>query len=213
MIIVPWDPPLTKGELDDRANPQDASQPECIPAILYSTVTIATGATGPFSFFGTVESDKTLSNMQQQNALPLGQYFIIHYVVCDILRAPSLSDGTVVNTAIAEMESILKTNRATVSIIVNSKEYGGFPLRMAGSTGGTTGFAYAEGATAAGSTVAVVNNGVPGNGGFPYAGALVLSPQTNYEASIFLKTGGSLTLAANLDVMLGFVGVRYRQVR
>lgn len=213
MIPIPWDPPYPKAQLDERATPSDPSQPEVFPDVLYSTVTFSNADTGPFVFFGTVESDKTLSNQQQQNALPLTQYFIIHYVTCDILRTPSAGTDAAVNPAISEMEDILKGQRAIVQLTINAKTYGPFPLMMAGSSGGTTGFAYAEGATAAGNNVAVVNNGTPGQGGFPYGGALILSPQTNYDAIVTLKTGGLITVAADLPVRLGLVGVRYRQVR
>lgn len=213
MIFIPWDPPYRKDQLDERATPTDPSQPECFPDVLYSTVQLTTGDTGPFMFFGSVESDKTLSNQQQQNALPLTQYFIVQYVTFTPLRAPVLGDGTAVNPAIADLASLLITNRAILTIAINAKSYGPFHATDAGADGGLTGFAYAEGATAAGATVAVVNNGAPGNSGFPYGGALILSPQTNYEATLTLASGGALVLSAPLYARLKFFGVRYRQVR
>lgn len=211
MVIIPWSPPRTRAELEALVNPDRANQPEVVPWQLYDTQSVATGNTGPFTFFVAQNNDKTLSNMEGPGQLPDPQYFEVFYVACDILQIPTLTDGTSVNAAAANVENILKTCRATFTLNIANKRYGPFSLTMAHSTGGATGFGYAEGATAAGATVAVVNNGIPGSGGFPFSGAVVIPPKNGFDVTVALGTATTL-VSGPVNVRMSLVGNLYRRV-
>src|SRR5690348_16451343 len=114
MVIIPWQPALTRAELDDLANPQSANQPEVVPWALYDTQAVANAAAGPFTYFTALNTDKTLSNMEGPGQLPDPQYVIVHYVACDILQIPTATSlANEPNAALANVENLLKTVLAT----------------------------------------------------------------------------------------------------
>lgn len=211
MIIIPWQPALTRDDLDALANPMFANQPEVVPWQLYDTQSIATGAAGPFVFFQSINVDKTLSNMEGPGQLPDPQYLVVHYVACDFLQAPAVQDGTAVAANVANVENILRTCRATLEFNMSNKRYGPFSLTMTAATGGTTGFGAAEGATAAGSFTMVANNGIPGAGGYPFSGALVIPPKIGFDVTIRLGTAATI-LSGPINCRISLVGALYRRV-
>lgn len=211
MIVIPWQPAMNKDDLDAIVNPQSAGEPEVVPWQLYDTQSLATAATAPLVFYTAQNNDKTLSNMEAAGALPDPQYFVVHYVACDILAVPTVTVAASVDTAVANIENILKTARATIELNMSNKLYGPFSLSMCHSTGGTTGFGMAYGTAAGGNSVAVANNGVPGTGGFPFCGALVIPPKINFSATI--RFGTAVTIASGpVNVRLSLVGALYRRV-
>lgn len=211
MIIIPWNPPLSKDELDVLANPVFANQPEVVPWQLYDTASVATAAAGPFVFFQTINVDKTLSNMEGPGQLPDPQYLVVHYVAMDWLQPPIIQDGSAVNPVVANLENILKTTRATFEFNMSNKRYGPFSLTMTAATGGATGFGISEGATAAGSTTVVANNGIPGSGGYPFSGALVIPPKIGFDVTI--RLGAATTIAGGpFNLRISLVGALYRRV-
>lgn len=211
MVVIPWQPPLTRDELDLLVNPQSAGLPECMPWQLYDTQTIANAATGPFNYFQTINNDKTLSNVESAASFPDPQYFVIHYAAADFLQpltATALANEP--NANAADMHAILKTVRATFTLSISNKNYGPFSLTMNHSTGGPTGFGYGYGTAANGTSLAVVNNGNPGSGGFPFGGAIIIPPKVNYSLSVALS--GAVTLVASVSLRISLVGVLYRRV-
>lgn len=211
MIIIPWNPPYSRDQLEGMSNPSLMNQPEVVPWQLYDTASIATGVSGPFTFFTALNADKTLCNMEGPGQLPDPQYLILQYVACDILQVPVNGDGTAVNAALANVENILKTCRATFTFNISNKRYGPFSLTMCHSTGGGTGFGYAEGATAAGATQAIVNNGIPGSGGFPFSGAVVIPPKIGFDITVNLGTATTI-ISGPVNLRMSLVGALYRRV-
>lgn len=210
MIVIPWQPALNRDELDLMSNPVLANQPEVVPWQLYDTATIANAAAGPFTFFTALNADKTLSNMEGPGQLPDPQYFILHYIAADFLQAPTAGDATTTNAMIANVGNLIYTTRPNFTFNISNKRYGPFSLSMCHATGGITGFAAAEGATAAGYTTAVANNGVPGSGGFPFSGAVVIPPKIGFDVTVNL--GAAATLTANVLLRISLVGALYRRV-
>lgn len=211
MIVIPWQPAMNREELDAVVNPQTVGEPEVVPWQLYDTQSLATANANPLVFYTAQNNDKTLCNMEGAGALPDPQYFVVHYVACDILTAPTVTVAASVDTAVANVENILKTTRATVELNVSNKLYGPFSLTMCHATGGATGFGMAYGTAAGGNSVAVANNGVPGTGGFPFCGALVIPPKINFSATI--RFGAAVTIASGpVNVRLSLVGALYRRV-
>ena len=211
MVIIPWQPALTRGELDDLANPQSANQPEVVPWSLYDTQTIASAAAGPFTFFTALNTDKTLCNMEGPGQLPDPQYFIVQYVAADLLQVPTATAlANEPNEALANVEKLLKTARATFTFNMSNKRYGPFPLTMCHATGGATFSGYGYGTAANGTSSGVVNNGVPGSGGFPFSGALVIPPKIGFDVTVNLAA--AQTLSASVLLRMSLVGALYRRV-
>lgn len=210
MFHIKWAPVLTAAQLALAANPQSAGQPEAMPWFLYDTQLITSGTTSSLSFFQTVQTDKTMGNMESAGQLPDPQYFILHYVTCDILDPPIASAaGTAADLGpINDIDIILKTQRATFTLGMSNKNYGPFPLSLCHSTGGGTGVAVAT--ETAPKAVAAGNNGIPGSGGFPFLGSIVIPPKVGF--SLTVNMAAAPTLSGNINVRIGFAGVLYRRV-
>lgn len=212
MIAIPWQPALRKDQLALLSDPTSAGQPEVIPWALYDTASVATGATGPFVFFQASNVDKTLSNMEGPGQLPDPQYFILHYVAADILQIPiATALASEPNSAAANIENILKTVRATFTFNMSNKRYGPFPLTMCHSTGGTTGFGYGYGTAANGTSAAVVNNGVPGVGGFPFCGSVIIPPKIGFDITVNVSAATTI-VSGPINLRIVMVGALYRRV-
>lgn len=211
MIVIPWQPPYTRDELEQQSNPSMMNQPEVVPWQLYDTASIATAAAGPFTLFTALNADKTLCNMEGPGQLPDPQYFILQYVAADWLQPAAVDTGAVVATQLANLDNILKTNRATFTLNVSNKRYGPFSLTCAHATGGATGAGWAEGATAAGAQIAVINNGVPGSGGFPFSGAVVIPPKIGFDITVNLAGAATLTNGP-INLRVSMFGALYRRV-
>lgn len=211
MILIPWAPALTRDELDALANPVFANQPEVVPWQLYDTQSLANAATGPLVFYQSINNDKTLSNMEGPGQLPEPQYLVVHYIACDILQIPTATAlANEPNQGLANVENILKTTRATFEFNMSNKRYGPFSLTMTAATGGATFSGYGYGTAANGTSAGVVNNGIPGSGGFPFSGALVIPPKIGFDVTI--RFAAAVTLSATLNVRVSMVGALYRRV-
>jgi hypothetical protein len=205
---LPWLPILTSAQLMAASNPVNAGQPEAIPWFLYSTKTYTDNSTTRLTFFDSVENDKTLSNMETAGALPDPQFMIVHYVTCDILREPTTAAGGV-DGAINDIELLLKaTGRAIFTFKMSNKDYGPFPLTLCHSTGGATGVV--AGTFTAEEQIQQANNGIPGSGGFPFGGALVIPPKVGF--SVVLEVAAAVNLTADVRIRMGLAGVLYRRV-
>jgi hypothetical protein len=209
MVTIPWQPALTKQQLDLLSNPIAAGQPEVVPWQLYDTQSAATTSAAPLVFFQTINADKTLSNMQGPGQLTDPQYMVVQYVACDFLQAPVAAVGAEPNAAIGNIENILKTCRATFEFNMSDKRYGPFSLTMCHGTGGGT--ANGFGTTAAGSSTVWSNNGNIGSGGFPVCGAIIIPPKIGFDVTI--RFGTAMTLVGGpLNVRISLVGALYRRV-
>lgn len=210
MFHIKWAPVLNAQELQQAANPAAANQPEAIPWFLYDTQTYTSGTTTSLTFFQTVQTDKTLGNMESAGQLPDPQYFIIHYVTCDILDAPVSTTSTAAAALgpVNDIELLLKTGRGIFTFQISNKNYGPFPLTLCQSTGGATGFGTAT--FTASQSAWYGNNGIPGSGGFPFLGAIVIPPKVGF--SITCQWTSAQTLSGNQSIRLGLAGVLYRRV-
>jgi hypothetical protein len=211
MIVIPWQPALTRSQLDELVSPSDAQQPEVIPWQLYDTASIATSAAGPFALFTALNADKTLCNMEGPGQLPDPQYFVVHYIACDFLVAPvATALAGEPNAALADVAKILWTCRATVEVNFGNKRYGPFSLTLCHATGGPTFSGYGYGTAANGTSAGIVNNGIPGSGGFPVGGALIIPAKMGFDVTI--RLGAAATLSATRQVRMSLIGALYRKV-
>jgi|ERR1041385_5292189 hypothetical protein len=216
MIVIPWQgpsgQPYTRAELEAMVNPTMPNQPEAVPWALYDQQNLTTAVATPNGFFIAQNADKTLSNLEGPGQLPDPQYFIVHYASCDIQQIPvATALANEPNSALANVENILKTCRTTFEFSMSNKLYGPFPLSMCHATGGATGSGFGYGTAANGTSTFVVNNGIPGSGGFPFAGALVIPPKIGF--SITLRNTTAYTLVGGpIGARMTLVGTLYRRV-
>lgn len=210
MFNIKWAPVLTAAQLAAAANPANAGQPEAMPWFLYDTQLITSAATTQATFFQTVQTDKTMGNMESAGQLPDPQYFIVHYVTCDVLD-PVIANAGHAATALGpvnDIEVLLKTQRATFTFQMSNKQYGPFPLTLCHGTGGATGNGVAT--LTAEASIWYGNNGIVGSGGFPFLGSLVIPPKVGF--SVTVQFAAAPTLSGNINMRLGLAGVLYRRV-
>lgn len=211
MFTIRWQPVKTSGQLNAIVNPVEARQPEAIPWILYDTQQYVSATTTTLSFFTATNSDKTLSNMEASGQLPDPQYMEVQYLTCDILAVPqyvAAADGTGPGT-LTDIARLTKAARTTITFQMSNKNYGPFPLRACHSLGGETGVI--AGTTAAGAAFTSGNNGVPGSGGFPFMGALVIPPKVGFSITLNFQAAQTL-LGGNTYICIGIAGTLYRRV-
>lgn len=212
MFNIRWQPVLKTDELKAQANPSSAGVNEATPWFLYDTQDIATAVTTQVNFFTGVQADRSLGNLVSAGQLPDPQYFIVHYVTCDLLVKPTLGVTAAVTGALSDVEEILKAGRANWTLNISDKLYGPFPLTLCHATGGGTGGIMAMNNTAAPTinNLQWANNGLPGSGGFPFLGSLVIPPKVGF--SLALNFGAAPTLSATVKARMGLAGVLYRRV-
>lgn len=206
MFRIPWAPPLTKAALQAISDPQLAGQPEVIPWILYDAQTYTSASTTSLTFFQTVQTDRTLGNMQSQGQLPDPQYLVLHYVTCDVLNQVTTGAGVV--GALQDVELLIKAGRPVFTLTMSDKIYGPFPLRACHSLGGGTGII--NGTQAAGTSLQQGNVGIPGSGGYPFCGAVVIPPKVGFKVTV--DWSAAQTLTGNATIQLGLCGALYRRV-
>ncbi len=216
MIVIPLGDAsgvLTKEALDQAANPQLLGQLEAYPQPLYDTQSVANGDKGPYQFFVATNTDTSVTNLTSPGQLAADQYFILQYITADWLQAPSKGTDAAVNPNVADWSAFFVTGNPTLSLLVSQKEYGPYPLWQAGASGGASGFMAAEGATAAGWNVAVLNNGIPGQGGISLGGAVILTPRKTFKVVVSLAAGTALTMVAGAKLRINLHGALYRNVQ
>lgn len=207
MFRLPWAPAMTKTQLAAISDPISAGQPECTPWMLYDSQTYTDNSTTQLTFFQTVQTDPTLGNMQSQAQLPDPQHFLLHYVTCDILRTATTAAGGV-DGALNDIDLLMKGGRPVFTLTISDKNYGPFPLRACHALGGPTGIGY--GTFTAEESIQVANNGVPGGGGFPFMGAIVIPPKVSFK--IVCQWSAAQNLTADAIIQIALCGVLYRRV-
>jgi len=210
MFHIKWAPVLTAAQLAAAANPLSAGQPEAQPWFLYDTQLITSGTTTSASFFVNQNADKTMSNIESGGQLPDPQYFIVHYVTCDILDPPVANAGHAATALgpVNDIDVLLKTQRATFTFSMSNKNYGPFPLTLCHATGGATGNGTAT--YTAEASIWYGNNGIVGSGGFPFLGSLVIPPKVGFNITV--NFAAAPTLSGNINMRIGMAGVLYRRV-
>jgi len=202
--------PKTKQALLESATPQNPNQPEVIPWILYDTQTYTSASSTTLAFFQSVQTDKSLGNMEGAGQLPDPQFFEIYRIGMDILFRPSFSTATV-NPATGPLDDIAQlvlSGRGNFILAISNKNYGPFPLSFLHGSGGPTGFM--SGTYVATNEREYANNGIF-DGGYPLNGALVLPPKVGF--SIVINWPAALTLAnGNTPIRVWMAGPLYRRV-
>lgn len=199
---------LTLSELRAIVDPQQANQPEVVPAVLYSTAAYPAAGTNGLVFFNRTTVDPTRENVNN-GQLPAPQFFREWQWFADFL-------GIISQTAdqtgrLNDAALILNVARGVLRHTISSKQqFGnvGVPLRTAGAIGGAAGNLS--------STVAAVSqqlgrNGLPGWSPFHVNGMIVIPPQTDFDAQIQFQAA-LVPITADLDISVECYGELYRRV-
>lgn len=217
-MILGFNPkPRTLAELMALINPDKAQQPEVVPAVLYSTRTWA-AATTKLTFFDTNANVATADNVNN-GQLPAPQFFVIDRVFLSFLQVPSLLLGaggavaTAVTGALNDLALLINSGALLFRFSISDKEYLRIPAREIPASGGPTGLMQLNSSNVAASqpqTIQVANNGVPGLGGWPVNGMVVIPPQTNFTCSLEVNAAQAISISIPLCVEL--YGSLYRRV-
>jgi hypothetical protein len=199
----------TRQALAMKANPEAANQPEALPWILYDTVAWTTAVTTTASYFGTVQGDKTLGNMEGPGQLPDPQYFEIWYWGLDFLLSPNSVASVAVAGPLNDIAAFLHAQRLTFTFNISNKRVGPFPGTFFHASGGPTGYLAITNAAAAQKNE-FANNGIF-DGGFCVNGAIVIPPKLGFDVT--LATAAAPVLQTSpLNVRPWQAGVLHRRV-
>ena len=206
--------PYTYEQLQDMARPQFVNRPEGIPWVYFDTVPTVLATPTVLTFFQTLQTNKSLGNMDLAGMLTSGEYFIIDSIGLDILTPPTVTAaGSAPVGALSDVYEILNGDAVTGgdsgrwSFNMLSKAIGPFPLSFLHASGGPTGNGWGTETTA--TTSQYANNGIF-DGGFPM-GNLVIPPSTTFNVT--LEWGGATTLVAERALRVWMFGTKYRPVR
>jgi hypothetical protein len=202
--------PKTRLQLAALANPESANQPEALPWVLYDTQAWTTAVTATATYFGTVQGDKTLGNMEGPGQLPDPQYFEIAYWGVDFMLASinAAAPGATVSHW-ADLIQFLWTQRGTFEFNISNKRIGPFPLTFFHSSGGPTGYGYGNSATTA--RFEYGNNGIF-DGGFCVENAIIIPPKLGFDVTLRTFAAPTLVAGSPLNVRVWQAGVLHRRV-
>lgn len=206
--------PYTYEQLADLARPQFVNRPEGIPWVYFDTIATVLSTPTVLTFFQTLQTNKSLGNLELAGQLTAGEYFIVNSIGMDILVPPTVTAaGSAPVGALSDVYEILNGDAVAGgdsgrwSFRMLSKDIGPFPLTFLHGSGGPTGNGWGTETTA--TTSQYANNGIF-DGGFPM-GNLVIPPTTSF--SVVLEWGGATTLVAERALRVWMYGTKYRPVR
>lgn len=200
--------PKTFEQLVALSQPSSGKLPEALLWPLYSTKSYVSGTTTKLVFFDTVESDKTLSNMETAGSLPDPQFYEIHGMGCDILLDGSVSGANTEVGALDDVAKLILTSRSMFTLNISNKQYGPVPLTFAHASGGPTGVAF--GTLTAPQGVQFANNGIF-DGGWPVGGGIVIPPKVGFNVTVEWASAQTLN-AGNTFIRMWMIGGLYRRV-
>lgn len=204
--IRPTIKPLTWSEILAYGQPRNAEQPEAFRDTLYDVQTYVDNTTTQLSFFQTVQSDKTLGNIQGAGALPAANAFAISAISCELLIGAE-AGGAAGGASVQDASLLLITGRPTITFVLSDKSYGPWPLVYCGAAGGldVQGF----GSTTADTNAAGVGAVAP-NGGYFLGNSLILLP--NVQFNVVVNWAAAQNISADRKIRLSLHGTRYRRV-
>lgn len=200
--------------LEAQANPESASQPSAEPWVLFDTQLFTTASTTQLTYFQTVQSNKSLGNIDGPGQLPEPQFFEIVRMGLDIITPPSVASAATANDgALLNVFSLLFGDATTTgaeqglfTFKMSGKESGPFPLSFLHCSGGPTGYGWGT----ATNSFNFANNGQM-DGGWCVNKALTIPPKINF--SVILNWGGVIAVTGGpIPLRVWMAGVLHRRV-
>lgn len=199
--------PYNRDQLEALANPISAQQPEALVWTFWDTLTFTSASTTTLTFFQTVNTDKTLGNIQQQGSLPDPQYFQMFNVGLDVLRDVTTTASAATTGAVDDVQKLVLTQRGRAVLTISGKPYMDVPTSFLHCSGGATGFGWAT--MTAQAQTEFANNSIP-DGGYNLMGKVVIPPKQAFD--ITLSWPAAITLTANVSIRVWVAGVLFRRV-
>lgn len=201
-------------ELQRLTTPQAVAtgQSEVVPYVLYDSQTYTSATDTQLSYFQTVQSDKSLGNMQAGGQLVADRYLEIWGISIDPLII-NTQVGVGVSGAWGDLSDLMWTGRPTFNFIMDDKRIGPFPCSFFHASGGPGGYGYSEAVTTAVLTPAVNEVAQWGvfDGGFWVGGSVIIPPQSGFQVT--LDWPAAVTLAnGNPIIRVNLVGALHRNV-
>lgn len=204
--------PLSQQALAGASTPTYAGQGECIPWVYYDTQSYTSaGTAGPIAYFQSVQSDKTLGNIDQGGQLPAGYYFQINSFQLDWFGLPSNQTAAAATTAPVgsgnDLFIIFFTARALFQFVISSKLYVQVPATYLHASGYPV--VVTAGAYAAATQDQFVGNSYP-DGDYYIGNNIVIPPQQAFNASLIFA--GANAISATTNIRIGMAGALTRRV-
>lgn len=191
------------------ATPPSGASQEAIWDQRYDTQAYPAAGVRSLSFFGAVNADKTLSNMEASGQFPAPQSFRIHDITCDIFpQAAGLSNAAVSPAGnLDDMQKILFQARPTWTLSISSKIYGPYSVTVLHGTGGPQGFIAGTFAVDK-AEQAARNDASPG---WNYQGSIIIPEQTAFSVTVNFQNT-LVPVAIDYFIRLSLFGVLQRRV-
>ncbi len=203
--------PLSQAALAGASTPTYAGQGECIPWVYFDTQTYTSTGVTSLTFFQTVQSDKTLGNIDQGGQLPAGYYLQINSFQCDWFGLPTNNTAAAATTAPVgsanDLYILFYTARAVFQFTISSKLYVQVPLTYLHESGGPV--VVTQGVYVSPTQVQFVNNAYP-DGDYYIGNNIVIPPQQAFNASIIFA--GSNAISVTTNIRIGMAGALTRRV-
>lgn len=172
---------------------------------LFDSGQVANGDT--VARFFTQQRAGILTNLPTPGQLPDPQYFQIGSIhVTPVVVITGAADNQAWNDA----DELVRAARGTVTLSIQNKQYGPWPISQAQGLGGVTGFGVSL-ADATAESLLQANNGIPGGEGIPIDGTLTLTPKAQFEVQ--LNWDRALVLSATTYVQVAMKGALYQAIR
>lgn len=172
---------------------------------LFDSGQVANGATVARYF--TQQRAGILTNLPTPGQLPDPQFFQIGSIhVTPVVVTTGAADPQQWN----DMDELVRAARGTLTLSIQNKTYGPWPIAQAQGLGGVTGFGVSL-SDATGEGLLQANNGIPGGSGIEIDGTLTLTPKAQFE--IVLNWDRALVLSATTYVQVAMKGALYQAIR
>lgn len=201
--------PKTRAQLQAKANPAQANQPESLPWVLYSTKLFTSNSTTELTFFDRTEGgDLSLTNMEAASVITDPKYFEIESMGLDILMDATVENAADELGALDDIQKLMLVGRSYFLFTMSDKKFGPFPASFLHASGGATGFGW--GTLVASNNIQYANNGIF-DGGYYVGGSLVIPPNTGFDFKI---TWPAVTVlkAGNTYLRAWMQGTMHRRV-
>lgn len=196
--------------LDAQAKPRE-NQPEVVPYYWFSRKTYPAAGSRKLTFFDTVESDKSLSNMDLQAQFSSPQFVEVFSFHFDVLsRITNKVDADPPTGAIDDNERIRRSGRGIWTYKLSNKVLENQPLTILSPPGNPVGLLAAIDMVAAGGTPSSIQ--LPGwVGGYGSQDPIVTIPPTTGFA-IFTEWPALAAITADTVVEFGLWTATHRKV-
>jgi hypothetical protein len=204
---------LPQAVLVGRSTPLFSAQGETIPWVFYDTINYpAAGTVSNLNYFQTVQSDKTLGNLDQGGQLPAGFFHQINSFQFDPLSVPAIAAAGAAGTTLAgpaqDLAILFSTARALFQFTISSKLYVQVPLTYLHASGYPV--AVLAGAFTAATQAQFVGNSFP-DGDYYIGNNIIIPPQQAFLASIIFAGAPNAINVATL-LRIGMPGALTRRV-